>query len=551
MVKKNKTITHIKNGEESRKTQQQIQKETFKKSELRYRRLFETAQDAILILDGETGKIMDANPYVQNLLGYSLNELAGKTLWEISPFKNIKENKTLFEKLQKERYIRYEHLPLETKHKKLRYVEFVSNSYMVDDSKVIQCNIRDITDRKKAEEKVREMQKKLEHMLDTRTTQLYITTKSLTNETKERKKVEGEIIKTKEYLENVIDSAWEIIFSLDANNRVNTWNKTAEQLTGYTQKEVMNRSIKSISVFDDHTTILDIIKNNGTHIGYDDVVLLTKSNIKKIVRMSESTVKDVDGRHIGSLFIGRDITADIKAHGKILPGNSYLLVSKNNDVLRSLYSDLTTSGYDGIFISRSSVEIKSSISDNINSQLFLLSSEKIRGFETIANPDELLSMVKEVAIRNKKSIIILNGAHYFITKFSYEKIIDTLYEINDFVLNSKLIVVVHIDPSIVNKIQMGILENEFQLLPSQKLDNLILNDDIYSILKYVYEQNQNHSMVPIKKIKTKFNLAYSTATKRLSSLEEKGLIFFKKQGKFQTVYTTEKAKTLLQKRQTV
>ncbi|MFO7677272.1 MAG: PAS domain S-box protein, partial [Thermoplasmatota archaeon] len=416
--------------------------------------------------------------------------------------------------------------------------------------KVIQCNIRDITDRKKAEEKVREMQKKLERLLDTRTAQLYITTKSLTTETKEREKAEGEIIKTKEYLENVIDSAWEIIFSFDSNNRVNTWNKTVEQLTGYTQKDVLNRSIKSLPVFDDHTNMLDIVKNNGTNIGYDDVVLITKNNIKKIVRMSESTVKDVDGHPIGSLFIGRDITADIKAHGKIIPGNSYLLVSKNDDIVRSLYNDLTTSGYDGVFISRSSVEIKSSISNDINSQLFLLSSEKIRGFETIANPDELLSMVKEVGVRNKKTIIVLDGVHYFITKFSYEKIIDTLYKINDIVLNSKLIVVLRIDSSIVNKLQMGVFENEFQLLPSQKLDNLILDDDIYDMLKYVYEQNQNYSMVTMKKIITKFNLAYSTAAKRLSSLEEKGLIFLKKQGKFQTVYSTEKAKTLLQKRQT-
>jgi len=547
---KTKTVDDIKDGKESQPAKQPATDEIFKKSELRYRRLFETAQDAILILDGTNGQIIDANPYVQNLLGYSLNELAGKTLWEISPFKNIKENKALFEKLQKEKYIRYEHLPLETKHKKLRYVEFVSNSYMVGNSKVIQCNIRDITDRKKAEEKVREMQKKLERMLDTRTTQLYMTTKSLTTETKERKKAEGEIIKTKEYLENVIDSAWEIIFSFDANNRVNTWNKTAEELTGYTQKDVMNRSLEKLPVFDGHEKIVEIIKNNGTHIGYDDVVLITKNNTKKIVRMSESTVKNVDGHSIGTLFIGRDITADIKAHGKILPGNSYLFVSKKNDLLRSLYNDLTTSGYDGIFISRSKIEIKGNASNDMNSQLFLLSSEKIRGFETIANPDELLSMVKEVGVRGKKTIIILEGAHYFITKFSYEKIIDTLYKINDIVLNSKLIVIVHIDPSIVNKIQMGIFENEFQLLPSQKLDNLILEDDIYDILKYIYEQNENHSMVTIKKILTKFNLVYSTVSKRLDILEEKGLIFIKKQGKFQTVYSTEKAKTLLHKRQT-
>ncbi len=548
---KNKTISDVKNGKESQPTQQPTTDEIFKKSELRYRRLFEAAQDAILILDGTNGQIMDANPFLQNLLGYSLNELKGKTLWEISPFKNIKENKTLFEKLQKERYIRYEHLPLETKHKKLKYVEFVSNSYMVGDTKVIQCNIRDITERKKAEEKVREMQKKLQRMLDTRTTQLYITTKSLTNETKERRKAEGEIIKTKEYLENVIDSAWEIIFSFDSNNRVNTWNKTAEQLTGYTEKDVMNRSIESLPVFDGHTKILDIIKNNGTHIGYDDVVLLTKNNIKKIVRISESTVKNVDGRSIGSLFIGRDITADIEAHGKILPGNSYLLVDKNSDPVRAMYSDLTTSGYDGIFISRSSVEMTSGISTDINSQLFLLSPEKIKGFETIANPDELLAMVKEVGARNKKTLIILDGAHYFITKFSYEKFIDTLYKINDIVLNSQLIVLLRIDPSIVDKTQMAIFENEFQLLPSQKLDGLILDDALYDMLKYIYEQNQSNSMVSIKKIITKSNVAYSTAAKRLDLLEEKGLIFIKKQGKFQTVYATEKAKSLLHKRQTV
>jgi len=57
-------------------------------------------------------------------------------------------------------------------------------------------------------------------------------------------------------------------------------------------------------------------------------------------------------------------------------------------------------------------------------------------------------------------------------------------------------------------------------------------------------------MVTIKKILTKFNLVYSTVSKRLDILEEKGLIFIKKQGKFQTVYSTEKAKTLLHKRQT-
>src|SRR6187455_2824580 len=123
-------------------------------SESRYRRLFETAQDAILILDAEEkpGTIMDANPFVIDLLGYSLDELIGRELWEIGLFADTEQSKAAMEQLQETGYIRYEDMPLETKQGKRVEVEFVSNSYMVSEEKVIQCNIRDITDRKWAEQ---------------------------------------------------------------------------------------------------------------------------------------------------------------------------------------------------------------------------------------------------------------------------------------------------------------------------------------------------------------------------------------------------------------
>ena len=124
-------------------------------SEARYRRLFETAQDAILILDADTGTITDANPFVIDLLGYSLDELIGKELWQIGLFHDKKQSKAAMEQLQKDGYIRYEDMPLETKKGKRVEVEFVSNSYVVDDRNVIQCNIRDITDRRWAEEAAR------------------------------------------------------------------------------------------------------------------------------------------------------------------------------------------------------------------------------------------------------------------------------------------------------------------------------------------------------------------------------------------------------------
>jgi len=120
-------------------------------SEVRFRRLFETAKDGILILDSDNGKITDANPYISELLGYSTHELIGKELWQIGLFQDIEASQAAFQQLQQEGYIRYHDLPLETKSGRKAEVEFISNVYNVDHHAVIQCNIRDITERRQLE----------------------------------------------------------------------------------------------------------------------------------------------------------------------------------------------------------------------------------------------------------------------------------------------------------------------------------------------------------------------------------------------------------------
>jgi len=117
-----------------------------KDSELRYRRLFEAAQDGILILNAETGMIEDVNPYLIKMLGYSREEFVEKKLWEVGAFKDIQASKDAFEALQDKEYIRYEDLPLKAKDGRLIQVEFVSNVYVAGGEKIIQCNIRDITE---------------------------------------------------------------------------------------------------------------------------------------------------------------------------------------------------------------------------------------------------------------------------------------------------------------------------------------------------------------------------------------------------------------------
>jgi PAS domain S-box-containing protein len=143
-------------------TDRQAIQEALRDSEVRYRRLFEAAKDGILILDAETGEIADVNPFLIDMLGYSRHELLGKKLWEIGPFRDVEASRAAFQKLQHEEYVRYEDLPLQTNAGQFIEVEFVSNVYRISGQRVIQCNIRDISDRKRierSEEKLRQAQK--------------------------------------------------------------------------------------------------------------------------------------------------------------------------------------------------------------------------------------------------------------------------------------------------------------------------------------------------------------------------------------------------------
>ncbi|HQT45008.1 MAG TPA: PAS domain S-box protein, partial [Candidatus Micrarchaeota archaeon] len=213
-------------------------------SEERYRRLFETAQDGIFILDYDTGLIADVNPFLVKMLGYPKKVILGKHLWDVSVFKNIAASKAGFLKLKSKGYIRYEDRPLLAKGGKKINVEYVSSVYLVNGKKVIQCNVRDITERKRMEN-VRAKAEKLmasNVALAAANEALRATNKELKATTRALGKSEDNFRQLSHKNELILGSAGEGIFGLDSEGKITFANPAAAKMLGWNAKRLVGRA---------------------------------------------------------------------------------------------------------------------------------------------------------------------------------------------------------------------------------------------------------------------------------------------------------------------
>ena len=246
-------------------------------SEMSYRRLFEAAQDGILILDVDTGRVTDVNPFLVNLLGYSHGEMLGQTVGELSPFKDLISNQAMLEQLQRDGYVRYEDLPLQTRDGHKVPVEFVSNIYHAGNKKVIQCNIRDITKRKHAE-----------HVSN--------------------------------LLAAIVESSDDAIIGKDLNSTITSWNKGAEKIFGYTATEMVGTSILCLIPPDrqeeEHQILEKIMR--GESLEHFETLRQTKNGRLIDVSITVSPIKDAEGRAVGVSKVLRDISARKKNAEQLL-----------------------------------------------------------------------------------------------------------------------------------------------------------------------------------------------------------------------------------------
>ncbi len=381
---------------------------------------------------------------------------------------------------------------------------------------------------------------------------MYETNKKLSEEIQERQKQELFIVRTKDYLRTIIDSASELIVSFDMNHRLSTWNRTAEETTGYKQIEILNRSVDKLAVFENPTEINEIIDTvcEKQNVKHANIIVRIKNNDKRIIRIAASKLRGNQAECLGALFIGHDITRDLEIHGKLIDGNGYLILDEQSQSCFDLFVNLTYLGHKGMYITRSSPSMIQRTLPNTSIDVVLLSETKNKLYNTTENLMDLKASIEAFTSHNQNSVVLFEGLHYFLTKCSFQQFIETLYAINEVIARTKSILFLRVDPLMLQPSQMAILKNEFLQLPNQRIEDVLIEDESYNILRYVAEQNQLSAVVSVKKIMGKFNIAFATASSRLASLEKNDLVFSKKIGKIKAIYLTEKGTKLLQKRPT-
>jgi PAS domain S-box-containing protein len=261
---------------EARKMEKQTNDDALGNSELKYRRLFESAKDGIIILDAETGRITDVNPFLIKLLGYSFDQFLDKAIWEIGLFRDIFANQDNFLELKEKKYIRYDDLPLQTSDGKTINVEFVSNVYRQGNDSVIQCNIRDITERKIATDVM---------------------------------------LAEKERLAVTLRSIGEGVITTDINGNVDMMNAVAEGLCGNTQYDARGEPIQTIlklihakSRQPMENPAITSVRTGLAARADDSAMVVSQGGIERPIHCGAAPIKDAKGRTFGSVLVFRDTT---------------------------------------------------------------------------------------------------------------------------------------------------------------------------------------------------------------------------------------------------
>jgi PAS domain S-box-containing protein len=349
------------------------------------------------------------------------------------------------------------------------------------------------------------------------------------------------------YMKNVLNSTSEIIFTISPDKKIALWNKSAEEKIGYKQKKVINKSIFKTNIFENIDEIKNYIdfKIQGKKVFLKELIINTIYGYKIILGSSVTIIKDENNVISDFLFVCWDITREKLTYKNLKQGRSYIIPDKDINRAINLLNDYLGDDKKILAISRNIDYIAKNFPIKNNLTFYNFSSIKQDKIKTILSSDDLKKKIINFLNENKKSLIFIDRLDYLISLNSFEKVIQTLYEINDIIREKKSIIIIRLNYELLDKNNKISIEQEFEKIPTHLIDQISIKKNSFEILNYINEQNKKYSQVNYQKIGSYFNISKVTVKKRIEALIKDELILHKKQGRSKTLYVTEKGKKII------
>ncbi len=348
------------------------------------------------------------------------------------------------------------------------------------------------------------------------------------------------------YLNNILDGAYEIIFTINSEKKIVIWNKSAQKKTGYTKKNIFKKSIKDLNLFENKSEIDSHITNliNGKKSFLKEMIINTKLGNKILLGVSSTIIKNESNIITDVLFVCWDITYRKDTLEPLLSGKSYFLFDNKIDKAIKIFDKTFDEIQKGLIISRDINYIIDKTPNKEKIDIIKLSSLKEEKIKNISGINEFINQIENYLRKNKKSIILIDRIDYLISIHSFENVIQALYEINDYIINSNSILLIRINSSLLASNQIIQIEQEYNKIPEKIVNDIKIDEDMYMMLNYINKNNENNSIL-IFKLEKQFNISKSTLNKRLEIMKNNDLIYYKGKGRSKLLYLSDKGKNYL------
>ena len=352
---------------------------------------------------------------------------------------------------------------------------------------------------------------------------------------------------TKNHLENIVEHITEIIFTINQEHKITTWNNSAEQLTGYPKKEVLNKKITELPVFPQPEKTKHLL-NQKQPTKPIRIHLQTIANEQKTIQINQITPLHNQQKTSSTLIIGTDITETIQKLNQFQPGNTYILPQTNHKItLPSLINYFTSCQHHILLITRKNTQPnhKKTTEKHLHTVYLTNQPNTNESQPCVSNTKDLTKQITEYCNKNHQAVIILTNIDYFIIQQGFTEFMKTMYQLTDLINDTNNLCFITLNPNILNNQQQALLKQVATELPQNNINSMVLTEELHTVLEFIQQQKNKGSLVTLKTIKQQLNFSYPTIKKRLNDLEQKGLIIKRKQGRSKTVHISQKGEQLI------